>query len=180
MDEEWKDIRGYEGRYQVSNIGRIKSLARMRKTKGGGQCFMPEKIMSVSIKKETGRTKPYAEIRLRNGGPREEPCKAFLVHRLVADAFIRKLEPREEVDHENRVHADNRVENLRILTWRKHSEFHPVRENPLPRNDYTGRFMKRNESPKEFIDVKKIPKTDKQIYHFWFLNNVPRQYYWGA
>jgi hypothetical protein len=89
--EMWADIAGYEGRYQVSNCGRIKSLARTRK--GKSDCLVPvaEKIMKVHIKKDNGRQRPYAEICLRNGGSREIAGKQKLVHRLVADAFIKKL-----------------------------------------------------------------------------------------
>ena len=123
--EMWADIQGYEGRYQVSTLGRVKSLARFRKTKGGGQTWMPERIMRLTPKKETGRTRPYVEVRLRDGGPRTEPCRSFLVHRLVAHAFIKPLERDEEVDHRNGVHSDNRVENLRVLHYVEHGRMHP-------------------------------------------------------
>jgi len=123
--EMWADIQGYEGRYQVSTLGRVKSLARFRKTKGGGQTWMPERIMRLTPKKETGRTKPYVEVRLRDGGPRTEPCRSFLVHRLVAHAFIKPLERDEEVDHRNGAHSDNRVENLRVLHYVEHGRMHP-------------------------------------------------------
>ena len=123
--ELWADIRGYEGRYQVSTLGRVKSLARMRRGKNNGKVPMPEKIMRVSTKKDTGRSKPYIEIRLRDGSPRDVRCKAFLVHRLVADAFIKRLEPEEQVDHRNGIHGDNRVDNLRILHRIEHGKMHP-------------------------------------------------------
>jgi hypothetical protein len=124
--EVWADIKGYEGRYQVSSLGRVKSLARMRKTKGGGECFMPERIMTLTPKKDTGRTKPYIEVRFRNGGLRTERCKAFLVHRLVAAAFIKPLEKGEQVDHINGIHSDNRVENLRVMHYVEHGKVHPL------------------------------------------------------
>jgi hypothetical protein len=127
--EMWADIAGYEGRYQVSSEGRIKSLGRYRKTKGEGQTWMPERIMRVTIKKDTGRTKPYAEVRLRDGSPRTERCKAFLVHRLVANAFIKPLEKGEQVDHRNGCHSDNRVENLRVMHYIEHGRAHPLIAN---------------------------------------------------
>jgi hypothetical protein len=126
VGEIWKDIKGYEGRYQVSNLGRIKSLARMRRGKNGSEVPMPELIMSLGIKKDNGRTKPYAEVRLRNGSPRAMPCKAFLVHRLVADTFIKPLQKGEQVDHINGKHSDNRVENLRIMHYVEHGRSHPL------------------------------------------------------
>lgn len=118
----WADIPNYEGRYQVSNTGQVKSLGRFRKTKGGGKTWMPERIMAVTLKKDTGRTKPYGEIRLRDG----ESCKSFLVHRLVANAFIKPLEPGEQVDHINGCHHDNRVENLRVMHYSDHGKKHPL------------------------------------------------------
>ena len=123
--EVWSDTQGYEGRYQVSTLGRVKSLARYRRTKSGGQTWMPERIMRLSQKKDNGRTKPYVEVRLRNGGLRSERCKCFLVHRLVAAAFIKTLDSNEQVDHRNGVHSDNRVENLRVLHKVEHAQLHP-------------------------------------------------------
>ena len=125
-NEIWKDIVGYEGRYQVSSLGRVKSLARMRNGKSGCKVPVPEKIMALTSKKDTGRTKPYLEVKFRNGGLRTEPCKSFLVHRLVAAAFIRPLELKEQVDHINRIHGDNRVENLRIMSYQDHGRVHPM------------------------------------------------------
>lgn len=141
--ELWADVAGYEGRYQVSTLGRVKSLARMRRTKGNGKCFMPERIMAVTAKKDNGRTKPYVEVRFRNGGLRTERCKSFLVHRLVAAAFIKKLEPGEQVDHINGIHADNRVENLRVMHYIEHARLHPNVLNPLLHDPITGDFLPR-------------------------------------
>ena len=124
--EMWADIRNYEGKYQVSTLGRVKSLARMRRGKSGCEVPVPEKIMALTAKKDTGRTKPYVEVRFRNGGLRTERCKCFLVHRLVADAFIKPLEKGEQVDHKNGIHADNRVENLRVMSYIEHGKIHPL------------------------------------------------------
>ena len=124
--EMWVDIVGYEGRYQVSSLGRVKSLARMRRGKNNSQVPIPEKIMALTPKKENGRTKPYLEVKFRNGGLRTEPCKSFLVHRLVAGAFIKHLETGEQVDHINGVHSDNRIENLRVMHYVEHGRLHPM------------------------------------------------------
>lgn len=138
--EMWLDVQGYEGRYQVSNLGRVKSLARTRRGKNGGVVPMPERIMRLSQKKDAGRTKPYVEIRFRNGGARTERCKAFLVHRLVAAAFIKPLEPGEQVDHINGLHNDNRAVNLRIMKSVEHARLHPCVLTPNERDPVTGRW----------------------------------------
>lgn len=104
---------------------------------------MPERIMKLRIKAKVKRTLPYAEIHLRDGSSRDVHSKAFLVHRLVADAFIKPLESGEQVDHINGVHSDNRVENLRVMHYIDHAKLHPVVINPLDRDDATGRFTKR-------------------------------------
>jgi len=138
--EMWADIRNYEGRYQVSNLGSVKSLARMRRGKSGCEVPVPEIIMALTPKKDTGRTKPYVEVRFRNGGLRTERCKSFLVHRLVADAFIKPLEKGEQVDHINGVHADNRVDNLRVMHYAEHARIHPCVTTPNLRDPISGKF----------------------------------------
>ncbi len=86
---------------------------------------------------------PYAEVQLRNGSSRDVYSKAFLVHRLVADAFIKPLEAGEQVDHVNGVHSDNRVENLRVMHYVEHAKLHPVILNPLNHDPVSGQFLRR-------------------------------------
>lgn len=138
--EMWADIQGYEGRYQVSTLGRVKSLARVRRGKAGADVPMPERIMRLSTKKDNGRTKPYVEVRFRSGGLRTERCKCFLVHRLVANAFIKSLEVDEQVDHINGIHGDNRAENLRVMKTIEHARLHPLLHTLNARDPITGAF----------------------------------------
>jgi len=140
----WADIREYKGRYQVSNLGRVKSLARVRK--GKSNCTVPvlERMMTLRVKLDTGRQRPYIEVYLRNGGSRELPGKQKLVHRLVADAFLKPLEHGEQVDHINGIHGDNRVENLRVMKTIEHARLHPTVVNPLAHNANNGQFLPRN------------------------------------
>jgi hypothetical protein len=142
-DEVWMDVRNYEGRYQISSFGRVKSLERFRRGKNNSLVPISERIMRLSTKKDNGRTRPYVEVRFRNGGLRTERCKAFLVHRLVADAFIKPLEEGEQVDHINGVHGDNRDVNLRVLKMIEHARLHPCIVNPNPRDLITGSFVKK-------------------------------------
>ena len=142
--EMWADVSGYEGRYQVSTLGRVKSLERLRKGKKGSDVPMPEIIMKLQVKKDNGRQRPYVEVCLRDGGKRENPGKKKLVHRLVADSFIKRLEVGEQVDHINGVHSDNRVENLRVMKTVEHARLHPIFINPLERSKITGQFLPRN------------------------------------
>ena len=140
----WADVRGYEGRYQVSTLGRVKSLARVRKGKSNCEVLVPERMMTLRVKPDNGRQRPYVEVYLRDGGPRDARGKQKLVHRLVADAFIKPLEHGEQVDHINGVHSDNRVENLRVMKTVEHARLHPIVVNPLDRDSTNGQFLPRS------------------------------------
>lgn len=131
LAEQWAPIVGYEGRYEVSDRGRVKSLQRYRKGKAGSAVPMPEKIMRLQQKKRSpnNRTLPYIEVRLRDGSSRDIPCKTYLVHRLVAQAFIGELFEGSQVDHIDGVHGNNCKENLRILSTGVHSRLHPCIAN---------------------------------------------------
>ena len=139
----WVDIRGYEGRYQVSTLGRVKSLARVRKGKGNGTVPVLERMMVLRVRLDNGRQRPYVDVCLRDGGLRDISGKQKLVHRLVADAFIKPLECKEQVDHINGIHGDNRVENLRVMKTIEHARLHPIVVNPLIRDSTTGQFLPR-------------------------------------
>lgn len=105
--EIWKDIKGYEGLYQISNYGKVKSLARICKSKGSGVREVNERI-----RKTTVSNCGYEMVILHN----DKHAKNCLVHRLVADAFIPNLENKKQVNHKNGNRTDNRVSNLEWVT----------------------------------------------------------------
>jgi hypothetical protein len=76
--EIWKDIPGYEGKYQVSNLGKVKSLSRSF-IRNGAIIPVRERIMTH----HTGK-RGYPEVKLCKGGK----CSTKLVHILLANAFI--------------------------------------------------------------------------------------------
>lgn len=117
--EIWKDIEGYEGMYQVSNMGRVKSLTRKvwNYTK-------PGRILKPGAK-ENG----YLHVGLSNGLNVEKHAH---VHRLVAKAFIPNPNNYPEVNHKNMNKADNRVENLEWCTPR-YNKAH-FRNSPYAKN----------------------------------------------
>ena len=102
--EIWKDIPGWEGYYQASNIGRIKSIARTVPTVYGAIRVIKEHIMR-SYLSQGG----YPSMHLS----KDKTVRGIAVHILVCTAFHGLQKPGQEVDHINAVRHDNRAENLR-------------------------------------------------------------------
>lgn len=117
MKELWKDIKGYEGCYQVSNLGRIKSLDRMTNNQYG-EYFMKGRILKNSIIKDKG----YCRVSLNNGNGKISKR----VHRLVAEAFIPNPENKLEVNHKDGNKLNNCVSNLEWCTNKENIE-HSIR-----------------------------------------------------
>lgn len=108
MKEEWVDIKGFEGMYAVSNIGRVKALERTI-TNGGKVQKRKEKILKPNYSQR------YLCVILCKEG-RTYPK---LVHRLVAEAFIPNIENKPIVDHKDTNYRNNAVENLRWVTQKE-------------------------------------------------------------
>ena len=112
MGEIWKDIPGYEGMYQVSNLGRVKSLPKQWLTALGGK-----RSHDGIILKPQRKIGGYIIVRL----PKDKKYKNFSVHQLVAMAFLNHVPCKQKlvIDHINDIRTDNRLENLQIVTTRE-------------------------------------------------------------
>lgn len=110
--EEWKDIKGFEGKYKVSNESRVKSIDRVIIT-GRGARHYNEHILFPSIKDG------YEVINLSVGNEIIQKR----VHCLVAEAFIPNPDNKPCVDHINGNRQDNRIENLRWCTKEENNNF---------------------------------------------------------
>jgi hypothetical protein len=126
MEEIWKDIDGYEGKYKISNYGRVKSLQRV--SKNGAK--IKERILNPSPQKNG-----YVQVHLST----DDGYRWELVHRLVANAFLRrKTESDCIVNHLDNNPSNNKLDNLEwttykgnilyvhVLEWNKNSITVPV------------------------------------------------------
>lgn len=107
MEEIWKDIKGYEGWYQVSNCGRIKSLERVFIRKNGTPFFVRERILKYAF--DHGG---YPYVTLIKFKKRHNKA----VHRIVAETFIPNPENKPCIDHIDCDPTNPRVDNLRWVT----------------------------------------------------------------
>lgn len=149
--EIWKDVQGYEGLYQVSNLGRVKSLGRVIDRLVYGNYWQEEKILKPN-KTKYG----YLIVELR----KNKKPKSFLVHRLVAITFIPNPENKPEVDHINADKTNNSVNNLRWVTAKENIR------NPLNMVHLTGKNhpmfgKKRSEETKNKMRGKNNPRARK-------------------
>ena len=105
MKEIWKDIIGFEGLYQISNFGRVKTLPKYTYSKGYPQ-LRKEKILKIGY---TGKYRCYATVKLNDK-------KNYKVHRLVAEAFIPNPNNLPQVNHKDENPKNNCVNNLEWCT----------------------------------------------------------------
>ncbi|QSF43540.1 NUMOD4 domain-containing protein [Paenibacillus tianjinensis] len=134
--EIWKDIEGFEGYYQVSTHGRIRSLDRVidsgRRFKG--------KIITPSYD-----TQGYVTVHLYKNG-KDKTCRA---HRLVALAFIANPDNKPEVNHLDEIRNNNRIENLQWCT-------------PLENSNYGNRKLRISQNTDYVTIAKKCKKAVNQ------------------
>lgn len=100
MKEDWKDIKGYETLYQISNFGRVKMIHR-----------------NNLIKKTTKVPKGYIRIGLTKNGI----TKYFYIHRLVAETFIPNIENKPCINHKDHNVKNNNVNNLEWVTYKENN-----------------------------------------------------------
>ena len=113
MKEIWKDCIGYEGYYQISNKGRVKSLPRKVRN-GRGVKLTKEIIMKPTIQ-DTG----YFQVGLTV----DNVVKKKKIHQLMAESFMAHVPCgcKLVVDHINNIKTDNRLANLQVITNRENS-----------------------------------------------------------
>lgn len=106
--EEWKDIKNYEGMYQISNFGRIKSLNRIIKTGINNGYRELQETIKVPRMDKYG----YLKVQLSKENITEDKT----VHRLVAEAFIPNPKNKPEINHKDGIKTNNYIDNLEWVT----------------------------------------------------------------
>ena len=122
--EKWKDIKGFEGMYQVSNLARIKSVERLR-SNGSGMQLQPEKIKDIQT-----HINGYKYVNLY----KDNKNYTHRIHRLVAEAFIPNTENKPDVNHIDADKGNNLPHNLEWAT-KKENIKHLI-ANGLGANQY--------------------------------------------
>lgn len=106
-DEIWKDIPEYEGYYQASNYGRIKSICRVCVYKDNRVSIKKGKLLKPFIDYDG-----YCRVVLSKNGIQ----KSWIVSRLIYYTFKGKIPEGMQINHINEIKTDNRIENLNLMT----------------------------------------------------------------
>lgn len=113
LEEIWKDIEGYEGIYQVSNKGNVKSLDR-KVLKNNGQV---QTVIGKILKPRKNKN-GYLQVMLYNNGR-----KNYNVHRLVANAFIKNINSEDDINHLDEVKTNNNIQNLECISHKENMKY---------------------------------------------------------
>lgn len=111
MSEQWRDIAGFEGRYQISSYGRVMSLGRCWRVARADVCIA-QKMMSLQV-----HYRGYLFVHLRKPGVH----KKEFIHRLVGAAFLPNPDQKDVVNHKDRNKSNNVVSNLEWATYIENS-----------------------------------------------------------
>ena len=147
MSEIWKDVVGYEGYYQVSNLGNVKSIERTIVCKDGTRKKLKERIL-----KQVSNWRGYLVVELST----KDKGKIYSIHRLVAQAFIPNPENKPQVNHKDENKNNNCVENLEWCdNWvnshygTRNERIANYRKKKINQYDLEGNFIKEWASIKE-------------------------------
>lgn len=150
--EIWKDVKGYEGYYQVSNLGRVKGVERFVR-QGNSIRHVKERLVKIY---RGGHGYLCATL------CKDKKSKTITVHRLIAKAFIPNPDNKPEVDHINTNRTDCRLENLRWVTHAENMR-NPLSQQSIKSNSKTHEALRKSIKTKIERKRKTAPK---RVYQF--------------
>ena len=126
--EEWRTVKGFDGLYQVSTKGRVKSLARTFMAQC--QYGLKKYRLNERILKQTKCSEGYYHVTLRRNHNESVNCS---VHRLVAEAFIPNPDNLRCINHKDETRTNNNVENLEWCSHKYNSNYGTAQERSIER-----------------------------------------------
>ena len=148
MKEIWKDIKDYEGLYQVSNLGKVKSLAKKHKINNNSFYLLKEKILK-SMKDKNGYN--YVHLSKNNISKRKS------LHKLVAEAFISNPHNLPCINHKDENKQNNCVNNLEWCTYSYNNNYGTKKE-------------------KQSLKMKNNKKRSKPVIQYDLQKNIINEY----
>ena len=157
MEEKWKPVVGYEGLYEVSSLGRVRSLSRSIQGHKG-YYVIPSRILKGFY------AYGYRYVELHKGGKH----KAYRVHRIVAEAFLPNPNKYPIINHKNEIRDDNRVDNIEWCTHKYNSNYGNIKSKlkqsshriPIIQLTKEGTFVAKYQSITDASKATKIEHTN--------------------
>ena len=155
--EIWKDVEGFEGLYQISNLGRVMSLPKEKKFPKTGQIQMfDKKILKLN---KVGRDREYLRANLY----KDSKGYGFYVHRLVALHFCDNHFEGAQVNHKDGIKSNNRAENLEWVTASENIK-HAHENNLISKRTVYKRIKLSEKDVEEIINLRNEKKlTYKEL-----------------
>lgn len=141
--EIWKEVKGFENDYEISNLGRLRTKERFVKHYKGGVRKYKSQLKKIRL-----NANGYLRCNLKKDGKRYD----FTIHKLVALSFLKEDKKRVFVNHKNGIKTDNRLQNLEWCTLSENTK-HAVKN----------RLIKTKLSDKEAMEIKNSKLSNRKL-----------------
>lgn len=168
IKEIWKDIKGYEGLYQISNLGRVKKLQRTIITKNNRKLSYKEMIL-----KPTLNSKGYCRVELIDITGNRKRC---FVHRLVAFEFCDKQDNCNVVNHKDCNPLNNNYQNLEWVTQKENMQY----SIGLNRKHYSKEWYEQQKGISKCKPIKAINIKTGEVKHYNKIASAVSEGFQGA
>ena len=179
MEEIWKPVVGYEGCYEVSNMGRVRSVERKARfvSKHGKECIRT--VRAKELNPSLGQTTKRFSVMLSKKGK----TKRMSVHRLVAMAFVNNPNPSEftEVNHIDEDPTNNKADNLEWCNRRYNMTYGTIRERIEQKTKRCPVEARKGEEVLRYDAVRHVSRDGfctRGVYYSARENKPYKGYYW--